>query len=76
MVYLNRTVTDVEEQELNYERSCNTTEKSTINYATENAVLSLCSMNIAKEPLGHIQVYCDKHFITLTGAMTRCTPIF
>ena len=25
-------------------------------------------MNIAKEPLGHIQVYCDKHFITLTVA--------
>ena len=52
------------EQELNYEHFCNTTEKSTINYATENAVLSLCSMNIAKEPLGHIQVYCDTYFIT------------
>ena len=46
------------------EHSCNTTEKSTINYATENAVLSLCSMNIAKEPLGVV------YFITLTGAMT------
>ena len=35
------------------EQNCNTTEKSTINYtSTENAVLSLCSMNIAKEPLG------------------------
>ena len=53
----NRTVTDVEEQE----HSCNTTEKSTINYtSTENAVLSLCSMNIAKNHW----VY----FITLTGA--------
>ena len=31
------------------EQNCNTTEKSTINYtSTENAVLSLCSMNIAK----------------------------
>ena len=28
-------------------------------------------MNIAKEPLGHIQVYCDTYFITLTGAVTR-----
>ena len=25
---------------------------------------------IATEPLGHIQVYCDTYFITLTGAMT------
>ena len=24
--------------------------------------------NIAKEPLGHIKVYCDRYFITLTGA--------
>ena len=46
--------------EQNYEHSCNTTEKSTINYATENAVLSLCSMNIAKNHW--------VHFITLTGA--------
>ena len=45
---------DVDEQELNYEHSCNTTEKSTINYtSTENAVLSLCSMNIAKNHWVH-----------------------
>ena len=32
-----------------HEQNCNTTEKSTINYtSTENAVLSLCSMKIAK----------------------------
>ena len=35
-------------EQKNYEYSCNTTEKSTINYATENAELSLCFMNIAK----------------------------
>ena len=40
-------VSTVTEQK-NYEHSCNTTEKSTKNYVTENAVLSLCSMNIDK----------------------------
>ena len=57
--------TDVEE--LNYEHSCNTTEKSTINYtSTENAVLSLCSMNIAKNHW--VTFKCTVYFITLTGA--------
>ena len=43
-----------------YEHSCNTTEKSTINYATENAVLSLCSMNIAKNHWVYISLELPK----------------
>ena len=37
-----------------------TTRSTTINYATENAVLSLCSMNIAKN-----------HWVTLKGNVVR-----
>ena len=49
------------------EQNCNTTEKSTINYtSTENDVLSLCSMNIAKN-LSLLSVVWQ-HFITHTGA--------
>ena len=54
-----RTVTE----QKNYEHSCNTTEKSTINYATGNAVLSLCSMNIAKN--NWVKFKCTmRYFIT------------
>ena len=49
--------------EQEHEQNCNTTEKSTINSATECCVLSLCSMNIAKN-LSLLSVVWQ-NFITL-----------